>query len=391
MAFQQAGDPPGNEDPGQEIIAEDTIADTEDTPAEAPPREETVPDEPRVREYSRSDLRKGQRLFKGLVAFRSGMHDCASCHYPSRTDTLNWNPSAYDLATVWQEDEDYSIKEKLDNPMGMRMMNDHAGMTITAEEERLLEAYLLHVSERGPGDLQAYPVNAFIFWTVGLLMALALVDLLFTKKIKFKALHVLVIFAGLAVHMQYAVAEGRNLGRTQGYQPDQPIKFSHKIHAGENEIDCNYCHYISTFSLSAGIPSNNTCLNCHNVVREGTLSGRFEINKIHRAEEKGEPVRWIRVHKLPDHSVFNHAQHVNAGRLDCTECHGPVDEMHLIKQAESLSMGWCLTCHRETHVDFKDNPYFQMYERLHQDIRDGRIDGVTAAKLGGEDCYSCHH
>ncbi len=341
--------------------------------------------------YTKTELRKGERLFKGLLAFKSGLHDCASCHYTHRTDTLNWNPSAYDLATTWQEDEGYSIGDKLANPFGMRMMNDHTGMTITPEEERQLEAYFEKMALSGQGDLQAIPVNALIFWGLGLLMALALVDLLFTKKIKIKALHVLIIIAGLVVHMQYIVTESQALGRTQGYAPDQPIKFSHLIHAGENEIDCNYCHTISSFSSSAGIPSNNTCLNCHSVILEGTNSGRFEINKIHRAEASGNPLRWIRIHKLPDHSFFSHAQHVNAGKLDCQECHGPVEEMHILRQVEDLSMGWCLTCHRDNHVDFLDNPYYQTYKSLHDDIRAGRIDAVTAARVGGEDCMSCHY
>lgn len=341
--------------------------------------------------YTKTELRKGERLFKGLLAFESGLHNCASCHYPSRTDTLNWNPSAYDLAVAWEEGGSSGIKAKLDSPLGMRMMNDHLGMTITAAEERQLEAYLTALLEDGPGDLRAIPVNAVIFWGLGLIMALALIDLLITKKIKVKAFHMLIIIAGLVVHMQYAVAESRALGRTEGYAPDQPIKFSHLVHAGENEIDCNYCHTIANFSLSAGIPSNNTCLNCHNVVREGTRSGRFEINKIHRAEATGEAVRWIRIHKLPDHSFFSHAQHVNAGGIECQDCHGPVEEMHIVRQEEDLSMGWCLTCHRETEVDFLDNPYYQIYKSLHEDMKAGRIDSVTAARVGGEDCMKCHY
>ncbi len=356
--------------------------------AEAAPE----PEQPYTRgDYSKQDLRRGERLFKGMVPFGSGQHDCASCHYPSRTDTLNWNPSAYDLAKLWHDNEDYRIATKLNSPTGMRMMADHTGMTITPDEERQLEAYYMEVLKKGPGELQAYPVKAFIFWGLGFLMLLALVDLLITKKIKFKVPHVLILIVGMVVHMQFAVAESRNLGRTQDYAPDQPIKFSHLIHAGENEIDCNYCHTISSFSLSAGIPSNNTCLNCHNVIREGTNSGRFEINKIHQAVENGEPIRWIRIHKLPDHSFFSHAQHVNAGKLECQECHGTVEEMHILRQVEDLSMGWCLTCHRDNDVDFLDNPYFQIYKQLHQDIKDGKIDAVKAARIGGEDCMKCHY
>lgn len=341
--------------------------------------------------YTKQETRRGERLFKGLVPFGSGQHDCASCHYTSRTDTLNWNPSAWDLASIWAENPDYRISEKLNSPSGVKMMNDHLGMRISAGEERLLEAYFTLVLENGPGDLHAYPINAFIFWGLGMLMLLALIDLFITRKIKTRVLHVLILIVGMVVHMQYAVAESRNLGRTQGYAPDQPIKFSHLIHAGENEIDCNYCHTISKKSLSAGIPSNNTCLNCHHVIREGTHSGRFEINKIHRAEEIGEPVRWVRIHKLPDHSFFSHAQHVNAGKIECQQCHGPVEQMHILRQTEDLSMGWCLSCHRDTEVDFFGNPYYQIYKKLHQDFKDGKIDAVNAARVGGEDCMKCHY
>lgn len=342
-------------------------------------------------EYTAQQTRRGERLFKGLVPFESGQHDCASCHYAQPQNEINWNPAAYELARVWADDPGYSIMNIMNNPVSMRLMEDHAGMTITAEEQHQLEAYYTLLLEKGPGKLRAYPVRAFIFWGLGFLMLLALVDLVITRKIKFKGVHILVLFVGIAVHGQFVMAEAQNLGRTQGYAPDQPIKFSHLIHAQENDIDCQYCHHIADYSLSAGIPSNNVCMNCHNVVREGTLSGRFEINKIHQAQEKGEPIEWIRIHKLPDHSFFSHAQHVNAGKLDCTDCHGLVETMHIVQQQEDLSMGWCITCHRDQQVDFVGNPYFEIYERLHDKIKNGEIDGVTAAQLGGEDCMSCHY
>ena len=342
-------------------------------------------------EYTSQQIRRGERLFKGLVPFVSGQHDCASCHYTQPQKEINWNPGAYEMAVLWNRNPDYSIMDIMNNPVSMRLMEEHAGMTINAEEQHLLEAYFSKLVEQGPGQLKAYPIRAFIFWGLGVLMFLALVDLIITRKIKFKGIHVFILFVGLAVHGQFAVVEAQNLGRTKGYAPDQPIKFSHLIHSGENDIDCRYCHYIADYSLSAGIPSNNVCLNCHNVIREGTLSGRFEINKIHDAVETGEAIEWIKVHNLPDHSFFSHAQHVNAGKVDCAECHGQVETMHILQQVEDLSMGWCLTCHREQNVDFFDNPYFEIYERLHEKIRNGEIDAVTAADLGGEDCMSCHY
>jgi hypothetical protein len=342
-------------------------------------------------DYSKTDLRKGERLFRGLIAFGSGFHDCASCHYTDPQEEINWNPSVYDLAKVWMEDESYNLQSVMNNPLSMRLMEDHKGMKITDEETKFLEAYFHEVSISGKAELHTPPVKAAIFWGFGLLMLLALIDLLITKKIKYHFIHVIILVAGLGTHVQFAVAEAQNLGRTSEYAPNQPIKFSHMIHSGENKIDCRYCHHIADHSKSAGIPSNNVCLNCHTVVRNGTLSGSFEINKIHDAEQSGEPVSWVRVYNLPDHSFFSHAQHVNAGKLDCTECHGKVEEMHIVRQVEDLSMGWCLDCHRTRKVDFADNPYFEMYKQLHEDLKAGRIDSVSPARVGGEDCMKCHY
>lgn len=385
---------------GDTISKVDTIIDDEvtgltDTLDQEADDVEIVPEESDIEyirgEYTSQQIRRGERLFNGLVPFASGQHDCVSCHYTQPQQEMNWNPAAYEMAVLWDQNPDYSIMDIMNNPVSVRLMEDHAGMDITEEEQHLLEAYYTKLIDKGAEELQAYPVRAFIFWGLGALMLLALIDLIITRKIKFKGIHVLVLLVGIAVHGQFAVAEAQNLGRTKGYAPDQPIKFSHLIHAGENEIDCKYCHYIADYSLSGGIPSNNVCLNCHNVIRSGTNSGSFEINKIHRAVETGEPVEWIRIHKLPDHSFFSHAQHVNAGKLDCAECHGEVETMHIVQQVEELSMGWCLTCHREENVDFLDNPYFEIYEKLHEKIRNGEIDAVTAADLGGEGCMSCHY
>ena len=375
----------------EEIIdMADTLPITE---TDTPQVEDVIPPDSRFErgEYTAQQTRKGERLFNGLVAFNSGMHDCASCHYTQPQHEINWNPAAYEMALLWQNTEDYSIMNVINNPLGARMMEDHAGMAITAEEQHLIEAYYSSLIEKGPGQLQPLPIRGFIFWGLGVLMLLAIIDLIFTRTIKFKAIHILILLVGIAVHGQILMTEAQALGRTQDYAPDQPIKFSHLIHAGENEIDCSYCHHIAERSLSAGIPSNSTCMNCHNVIRDGENSGRFEINKIHQAAESGQAVEWIRIHKLPDHSYFNHAQHVNVGKLDCSECHGQVETMHIVKQVEDLSMGWCLSCHRENHVDFLDNPYYHMYEKLHDKIVSGEIDGVTAAELGGEDCMSCHY
>lgn len=341
--------------------------------------------------FTQKDLRLGQRLFMGLIPFESGTFDCSSCHYVTVPEEIDWNPSAYDLAMAWLEEDGTDIYNVMNNPVSMRLMEDHKGISITREEERLLQAYLTHVAETGLGELKPYPIRTFTFWILGLFMALALVDLLFTKKIPYKVVHVAILVIGIGVHGSFAHQEAVRVGRHQGYAPDQPIKFSHQIHAGENEIDCRYCHFTADFSLSGGIPSNNVCLNCHGVIRNGTNSGSFEINKIHRAEKLGQAIRWIRIHKLPDHSFFSHAQHVNVAGLDCSECHGAVEEMHIVKQVEDLSMGWCINCHRDTKVPFLENEYYKSFWALHEQVRSGVVDSVTASRVGGLKCMKCHY
>lgn len=379
-------------------VAADTLSGTSDTLSAVEEVEEFIMEEDVVAEessfisgeYNTQQTRRGERLFNGLLPFQSGLHNCSSCHYLSPQEEINWNPSAWELARVWERNPEYDLMEVMNNPLSPRMIEDHAGMLINLEEAHLLEAYFIVKAEKGHGELHTMPIKAALFWGMGFLMLLALIDLFFTRKIPWKAVHILILLVGIGIHGQLAVTEAQALGRTQDYAPDQPIKFSHLIHSGENNIDCRYCHFTVDYSSTANIPSNNVCLNCHNVVRTGSRSGSFEINKIHRAVTTGEPVEWIRIHKLPDHTKFNHAIHTNAGKLDCTECHGEVNTMHIVRQVEDLSMGWCLTCHRENHVDFT-NEYYHKYMELHDQIKIGEIEGVTPDKFGGQDCMNCHY
>jgi hypothetical protein len=135
----------------------------------------------------------------------------------------------------------------------------------------------------------------------------------------------------------------------------------------------------------------SVCLNCHMVVREGSRSGRFEINKIFAALESKKPVQWKRVYKLPDHVFFSHAQHVGAGKLACQTCHGTVEKMDRITQVPDLSMGWCINCHRDTRVQFHDNKFYEKYGDLRKKLEKGQIDSVTVSMIGGTDCMKCHY
>lgn len=132
------------------------------------------------------------------------------------------------------------------------------------------------------------------------------------------------------------------IGYNQGYEPDQPIPFSHKLHAGQYKVDCKYCHTGVDQARHASVPSLNVCMNCHIVVKTDSPY----IKQISDAFYNNKPIAWQKVHLLPDHVKFNHAPHIKAGK-DCTICHGNVQEMEKVKQVSSLSMGWCVNCHRQ--------------------------------------------
>lgn len=187
-----------------------------------------------------------------------------------------------------------------------------------------------------------------------------------------------------------------------GYQPVQPIKFSHQLHAGLNKIDCQYCHTGAFTSKNASIPSLNVCMNCHNYV---TASQKYdgktspEIQKIYTAldynsdtKEYGnntKPVEWIRIHNLPDLAYFNHSQHVSVAGIECQRCHGPIQTMEEVYQYSPLTMKWCINCHKETQVNHKDNPYYDKLIAAHDKLKKG--EKVTAAVLGGIECGKCHY
>jgi len=213
----------------------------------------------------------------------------------------------------------------------------------------------------------------------------------------------------------YTTVGAMNLGRSKDYQPEQPIYYSHKVHAGVNQINCQYCHIGTYQGKQATIPSVNVCMNCHLAINEykgdplvrengDIVDGTAEIKKLYKYAgftegqpwdaTKAQPIEWIRIHNLPDHVYFNHAQHVNAGQVACQQCHGEIQKMGEVKQFSDLSMGWCVNCHRETKVQFKDNGFYSIYEKFHEDIRTGKIDsakGITVEKIGGTECQKCHY
>jgi hypothetical protein len=176
-----------------------------------------------------------------------------------------------------------------------------------------------------------------------------------------------------------------SIGIQQGYAPDQPIAFSHKLHAGMYEIDCNYCHTGVNKGKSATIPAANVCMNCHNAIKTESP----EIKKIWKAVEKNKPIKWVRVHNLPDLAYFNHAQHVKVGGIECQKCHGPVQEMEVVQQFSPLTMGWCINCHRETVVKSEGNAYYDKMVEIHQ-TKYG-TSKMKVEDIGGLECSKCHY
>jgi mono/diheme cytochrome c family protein len=266
-------------------------------------------------------------------------------------------------------------------------------------------------------------------------------------------LFALVVFGGYTT-----VNSAISLGRQQGYQPEQPIKFSHATHAGMQKIECQYCHDGARRSKHSVIPATNTCMNCHTAIKKGSNYGTAELSKIYasvgwdpntnnyienyddmpredieklfkewitsnylrdndlssldragtrevdrqwdnivssltndtKTTIKG-PIEWVRIHNLPDHVYFNHAQHVSVGKVECQTCHGPVQEMEVVAQHSPLSMGWCINCHRQTEVKFADNPYYESYEKYHEQMKNGDREKVTVEDIGGLECQKCHY
>ncbi len=283
--------------------------------------------------------------------------------------------------------------------------------------------------------------------------AKTLKDILTSKSVMTFVIFGLIVLGGYTT-VNNAIA----FGRQQGYAPEQPIKFSHATHAGQQKIDCQYCHDSARRSKHSSIPGTNTCMNCHAAVKVGSKYGTAEITKIYASigfdpttgkyienydklseeqvssiykkwigdnyvsqkslaalDKGGEllvnnqweaiktsltnelktkvqgPVEWTRIHSLPDHVYFNHAQHVSVGKVACQTCHGKVEAMEVMTQHAPLSMGWCINCHRQTDVKFADNDYYNTYKRYHDEIKNGTRESVKVEEVGGLECQKCHY
>lgn len=172
-----------------------------------------------------------------------------------------------------------------------------------------------------------------------------------------------------------------------GYRPAQPVPYSHRLHAGELRIDCRYCHASVESSPVANVPPTQVCMNCHRVVKVDSPA----LEKVRESAKSGTPMRWVRVHKLPEYAYFDHHAHVRAG-VGCVTCHGHIEEMEVVQQAEPLSMGWCLDCHRNPQPSLR--PVSEITNMTWKPARDPE---ARARQLAGlrpvrppVECSGCH-
>jgi mono/diheme cytochrome c family protein len=398
---------------------------------------------------SRSSAQDGQQIF---------MSKCASCHNPLKDMTgpklkgvsgkdryqdrqvlYHWIRNASALAIS----DPYYIGLK--GQFGNSVMTSFASIT-DAEVEAIFK-YVESVPEGVPtpggenaGGAPKSDQNAIIFGVISLILAIiALILMQVNSNLKkmsddAEGIHrlepvpfyrnkiyialIAIIFFGMAGFFLSKGAIG--LQRTQGYEPVQPIYYSHKVHAGINQISCLYCHGNAWESKQATVPSVNVCMNCHKTIntyekgpklydQQGNeINGTAEIAKLYKYAgvdpakpgafdpAKAKPIEWIKIHNLPDHVYFNHSQHIRAGKVQCQTCHGQIDQMDEVKQFAPLSMGWCVNCHRETKVNFNytdstGNKFYSIYEKLHNDLKDHKIDSVTVEHIGGLECQKCHY
>lgn len=384
------------------------------------------------------------------------MSKCASCHVMGKDLTGpnlvgvedRWGGNI-DQLHVWIRDYTKAIaagypraKEVINfAPSNMQIFGD-------AIKDEEIDAILKYVREWKPatpgggpgGGTKESSQNAVIFGVISLILAIiALILMQVNSNLKkmsddaegisrpepvpFYRNKVYIAMAALLFFVVggfYVTKGAIGLGRQKGYQPTQPIYYSHKVHAGINQVNCLYCHGAAMEGKHAAIPSVNVCMNCHKAINEYSkgpklynengdeINGTAEIQKLYDYAgfdpknaaawdpSKAKPIEWVKIHNLPDHVYFNHSQHVKAGNVQCQTCHGEITAMDEVKQASELSMGWCINCHRQTKVNFnydstKGNKFYSIYEKFHNDIKSGKMDSVTVKDIGGLECQKCHY
>lgn len=390
----------------------------------------------------------------GAAIFRS---KCASCHImgkdgtgPDLVGVLDRWGGNVDQLKVWIKNYTKAVAAGYPRALeAVKLKQSEMQIFEGAITEPELDAVIKYINEwqppkkddgPGPDGAKADNSNAIIFGVISLILAIIALILMQVnsnlKKLSDDAegiqrpeavpfyrnkIYIAMVSLVFFVIAGYFLAKGAvGLQRQTGYQPEQPIFYSHKVHAGINQINCLYCHGNAWESKSAAIPSVNVCMNCHKTIQayekgpelfneEGEkVDGTAEIAKLYKYAgfdpknadawdpSKAKPIEWTKIHNLPDHVFFSHAQHVRAGKVQCQTCHGEITAMDEVKQVSELSMGWCVNCHRETKVDFNydstgGNKFYSIYEKFHNDIKGGKMDSVTVKDIGGLECQKCHY
>ena len=399
---------------------------------------------------SAQDVAAGKALFLGK---------CASCHNPLKDAT---GPALMNLEERHKWADHNEILKWAHNPSGYMAGDPYTqglkakyGSMMTAFPDltiKDIDAIVSYVNqavadankpkppEETGGSSESSNSNAIIFGVISLILAIIALILMqvnsnlkkmsddaegirrpdqvpFYKNKVYIAMLALLFFV---VGGYYVTKGAIGLGRMKDYQPVQPIYYSHKVHAGINQISCLYCHGAAWDSKHAAIPSVNVCMNCHKGIQEYAkgpklydedgkeINGTAEIAKLYKAAgfdpakanswdaTKAKSIEWVKIHNLPDHVYFNHSQHVRAGKVQCQTCHGEITAMDEVKQVSELSMGWCINCHRQSKIDFNysdstGNKFYSIYEKFHNDIKNHKMDSVTVKDICGLECQKCHY
>jgi hypothetical protein len=343
------------------------------------------------RTFTSEEIIRGERLFYGLAYTKDKAVNCAGCHNTHVSDTLNWNPDAVEISKKYADRSASDLSRVLLKPSGPKMDQFHKDFNLNQEDILLIKAYMDKLPETGLQGSKPVLTNILLFIFSAVLFLFSAIDLVFTRKLKILWLHVIILLLSGSFITKSLVVDALAIGHSPDYEPDQPVKFSHAVHAGQNGTDCIYCHSYAPYSKTAGFPAQNVCMNCHLLVRNGSRSGAFEIAKVLSGFESRKPIEWVRVHNLPEHVFFSHAQHVSAGSIKCQECHGPVEGRDMIRLSTEMTMGWCINCHRSKSVNFHNNKFYAEYKDLADKLRKGGRDSVTVEMTGGTECMKCHY
>lgn len=341
--------------------------------------------------FTAEELIRGERLFYGLVYLGDKSVSCSACHNTTVSDTLNWNPDALEISLKYHDKSAKDLSKVLLKPLGKKMKLVHKDFQLTPEDIVLIKAYMNKFETIGLKKNKPEITNLLLIIIAFILFFIAFIDLIIKKIFKDRRINWAIITISGVFITWILVVNAIAFGRSKGFAPAQPIKFSHAVHAGQNKTDCNYCHYTAKISKTAGIPSGSICLNCHLLVRNGTRSGATEIAKIIDHLDQKKAVEWVRIYKLPDFVFFSHEQHVSAGGINCEACHGDVKKMDRLYQFTDLSMGWCIDCHKTRKVNIANEYYHTYYPQLYDSLKAGKIDSVRVVAIGGRDCGKCHY